>query len=116
MLRQQLKSKIHRAKITDGNVEYEGSISIPEELMQAADIWQGEKVLVASITSGNRLETYAIPGKKGSRDIVMNGAAAKLINVGDTVTIMSFALADYHITPRILLLSDRNEVIAERGF
>ncbi len=114
MLRQQLKSKIHRATITDGNVAYEGSISIPEELMQAADIWQGEKVLVTSITSGNRLETYAIPGKKGAGEIVMNGAAAKLINVGDTVTIMSFALADYPILPRILLLNDRNEVISKR--
>jgi len=114
ILRIQLKSKIHRAKITDGNVDYEGSISLPEDLMQHANIWPGEKVLVSSITSGNRLETYVMSGKKGSGEIVMNGAAAKLIDAGDLVTIMSFAVADYPILPRILILNDRNEIISQK--
>jgi aspartate 1-decarboxylase len=82
VLRHQLKSKIHRARVTDSNIDYEGSISIPTDLMEAVDLWVGEKVLVTSITSGARLETYVIPGKAKSRHIVVNGAAAHLIGTG----------------------------------
>lgn len=112
MLRAQLKSKLHRALITDANVDYEGSISIPTDLMEQADLWEGEKVLVTSITNGARLETYVIPGPSGSGQIVINGAAAHLINTGHRVTIMGFGLSDQPITPQRLLLNARNEVVS----
>lgn len=112
MLRSQLKSKIHRALVTDANVDYEGSISIPVDLMERADLWEGEKVLVTSITNGARLETYVIPGAEGSGQIVVNGAAAHLISTGHRVTIMAFGLADQPVTPHRLLLNGRNEVVS----
>lgn len=114
MLRHQLKSKIHRARITDSNVDYEGSISIPTDLMEDVDLWVGEKVLVTSITNGARLETYVIPGKSKSRHIVVNGAAAHLIGTGHVVTIMAFALDAGQITPKRVLLNERNEVVSDK--
>lgn len=113
MLRTVLKSKLHRAVITDANVQYEGSITIPTDLMRAADLWVGEKVLVTSITNGQRLETYIIEGREGSGEIVINGAAAHLINTGHRVTIMAFALTDTPVTPKRLLLNERNEVLSQ---
>ncbi len=114
MFRHQLKSKIHRARVTDSNIDYEGSISIPTDLMEAVDLWVGEKVLVTSVTSGARLETYVIPGKAGSRHIVVNGAAAHLIQTGQVVTIMAFALAEEKITPKRVLLNERNEIVSDK--
>jgi len=111
VLRIQLKSKIHRATVTDANIHYEGSITIPEDLMEAADLWNGEKVLVTSVTSGNRLETYVIPGPRGSAQIIVNGAAAHLINQGQVVTIMGFGLSETPIQPKRLLMNERNEII-----
>lgn len=87
-----LKSKIHRVTVTEANLEYIGSITIDEALMEAANIYAGEKVQVVDNTNGARLETYVIAGKRGSGCICMNGAAAHLINVGDTVIIMAYAL------------------------
>lgn len=87
-----LKSKIHRVKVTEANVEYVGSITIDEAWMEAAGIMAGEKVSVVDVTNGARLETYTIPGKRGSKCICMNGAAAHLIGVGDIVIIMAYAL------------------------
>lgn len=75
--------------ITRGDVQYEGSIEIPADLMAAVDLWPGEKVLVASVTSGNRLETYALQGPAGTGNIIMNGGAAHLIKTGERVVIMS---------------------------
>ena len=92
MLRNVLKSKLHRATVTDSNIEYEGSISIATDLMRAADLWVNERVLVTSVTNGQRLETYVIEGKEGSGEIVINGAAAHLIGTGQMVTIMAFGL------------------------
>lgn len=92
MLLQILKSKIHRVTVTEANLEYIGSITIDENLMDAAHIYAGEKVQVVDNTNGARLETYVIPGKRGSGCICMNGAAAHLIHVGDTVIIMAYAL------------------------
>lgn len=92
MLLQILKSKIHRVTVTEANLEYIGSITIDEDLMDAAHIYSGEKVQVVDNTNGARLETYVIPGKRGSGCICMNGAAAHLIHVGDTVIIMAYAL------------------------
>lgn len=87
-----LKSKIHRVTVTEANLDYIGSITIDESLMEAAQICAGEKVQVVDNTNGERLETYVIPGKRDSGCICMNGAAAHKINVGDTVIIMAYAL------------------------
>lgn len=92
MFLQILKSKIHRVTVTEADLDYIGSITIDEELMEAAHIFSGEKVQVVDNTNGARLETYVIPGKRGSGCICMNGAAAHLIHVGDTVIIMAYAL------------------------
>ena len=94
MQRELLKSKIHRATITDFSVDYEGSITIDEELMAAADLVEYEKVLVADVNNGSRFETYVIKGAAGSGDICVNGAAAHLVNKGDLVIIMSFVTLD----------------------
>ena len=87
-----LKSKIHRVRVTEANLEYIGSITIDEDLMDASGIVAGERVQVVDNDNGARLETYVIAGKRGSGCICMNGAAAHLIHVGDTVIIMAYAL------------------------
>lgn len=92
MLLQILKSKIHRVTVTEANLDYIGSITIDEELMKAANIHAGEKVQIVDNTNGARIETYVIPGKQGSGCICINGAAAHLVHVGDTVIIMAYAL------------------------
>jgi len=111
VLRNLLKSKLHRATVTDANVQYEGSITIPTDLMDAADLWEGERVLVTSITNGQRLETYVITAPAGSGQIVINGAAAHRINTGHMVTIMAFGLSDKPVTPKRLLLNAKNEIV-----
>ena len=92
MLLNILKSKIHRVTITEANLDYIGSITIDEDLMDAANIYAGERVQVVDNNNGARLETYVIPGKRGSGCICMNGAGGLLIYVGDTVIIMAYAL------------------------
>lgn len=92
MFLQILKSKIHRVQVTEANVDYIGSITIDEDLMDAAHIVSGEKVQVVDNTNGERLETYVIPGRRGSGCICMNGAAALRVHVGDIVIIMAYAL------------------------
>ena len=92
MLLNILKSKIHRVQVTEANLDYIGSITIDEALMEAANLYPGERVQVVDNSTGARLETYVITGKRGSGCICMNGAAAHLINVGDTVIIMAYAL------------------------
>ena len=87
-----LKSKIHRVQVTEANLEYVGSITIDEVLMEAANICAGERVQVVDNTNGARLETYVIAGKRGSGCICINGAAAHLVKVGDTVIIMAYAM------------------------
>lgn len=87
-----LKSKIHRVTVTEANLNYVGSITIDEDLMEASGIVAGERVQVVDNTNGARLETYVIAGKRGSGCICMNGAAAHLIGVGDTVIIMAYAM------------------------
>lgn len=87
-----LKSKIHRVLVTEANLDYIGSITIDEDLMEAANIYAGERVQIVDNTNGARLETYVIPGKRGSGCICINGAAAHLVHVGDTVIIMAYAL------------------------
>ena len=92
MLLNILKSKIHRVTVTEANLDYIGSITIDEDLMDAANIYAGERVQVVDNNNGARLETYVIPGKRGSGCICINGAAAHLVHPGDVVIIMAYAL------------------------
>lgn len=95
-----LKSKIHRVHVTEANVDYVGSITIDESLMEAANIIRGEKVQVVNVTNGERLETYAIPGRRDSGVICLNGAAAHKAGVGDIVIIISYAQMDFEEAKR----------------
>lgn len=116
MIRQMLKSKIHRATITDANVDYEGSITIDEKLMVAANILDHEKVLIANLVNGSRVESYAMMGKWGSGVICANGGAALHNRVGDKVLIMSFcALNDREAKkhrPKVIKVDGRNQIIS----
>jgi aspartate 1-decarboxylase len=94
VLRDILKSKIHRATVTDANLNYAGSITIDPVLMKLADIEEFEKVYVVNLNNGQRFETYAILGKPESGEICVNGAAARLVHVGDVVIIMTYALME----------------------
>jgi aspartate 1-decarboxylase len=93
-MRVMLKSKIHRATVTQADLHYVGSIAIDRELMKAADLLENEQVVIADITNGARLETYVIPAPAGSGTIGINGAAAHLVNEGDLVIIMSYATVE----------------------
>ena len=115
-----LKSKIHRAVVTNTDINYVGSITIDSELLEHASIRPFEKVLVASIDSGERLETYVIEGKRGSREVCLNGAAAKKISKGDKVIIMSFAIVDEkeaaRLSPIIVRVNNKNGIISEKDY
>lgn len=94
MLVQVVKSKIHRVKVTGADLNYIGSITIDEDLMVAAGIIEGERVQIVNNNNGNRLETYAIPGAKGSGEIILNGAASRLVAVGDIVILIVYAFME----------------------
>jgi len=106
-----LSSKIHKATVTGADVNYVGSITIDRSLMEAVDLWEGERVLVVSTTSGARLETYVIPGKANSGDIEMNGAAALKIKRGEEVIIMAFRCSIDPIRARIALVDKNNRFV-----
>lgn len=106
-----LRSKIHKAIVTESNPEYIGSITVDETLMKKAGFWLGEKVLVVSNTSGTRLETYIIPGKRDSRIICMNGAASHLIKKDEEIIIMGFELTNKLIKPRNILVDKSNKFV-----
>tara|TARA_B100000424_G_C22830908_1_gene443883 strand:+ start:428 stop:778 length:351 start_codon:yes stop_codon:yes gene_type:complete len=114
MLIKLLKSKIHRAMVTDANLDYEGSIAIDSDLMKSAKIQNYEKVHVLDITNGARLETYAIPDTPGSKSICINGAAAHLIKTGDRVIILSYCTLDKSKSnnhkPKIIRLNHKNHI------
>lgn len=115
MERLMLKSKIHRAVVTQADLEYEGSILIDEELLELADIKEYELVRIWDVSNGNRLETYAIKGERGSRVICINGAAAHLVRQSDIVIIASFVhMSEDEITPnhapRILVMDNKNNI------
>jgi aspartate 1-decarboxylase len=95
MLIEVVKSKIHKVTITGANLNYVGSITIDEDLMDAANLIENEKVHVLNLNNGERLETYVIKGKRGSGDICLNGAAARKVIVGDVIIIMSYAILDF---------------------
>ena len=116
-MRSLLRSKIHLATVTEANVDYVGSITIDQDLIEATGLWVGEKVLVVSATTGARLETYVIEGEAGSGVIGINGAAAHLINAGEKV-IMGFEITDKPIKPKVILCNRENgiaEVLSERA-
>jgi aspartate 1-decarboxylase len=95
MLIEVLKSKIHKVKITGANLHYIGSITIDEDLMDASNLFENEKVHILNLNNGERLVTYVIKGKRGSGEICLNGAAARKVIIGDVIIIMSFALLDF---------------------
>ncbi|MBR1374961.1 MAG: aspartate 1-decarboxylase [Cardiobacteriaceae bacterium] len=107
-----LKGKIHRATVTEANLNYVGSITIDEALMEAAGMREYEKVQVVDIDNGARLETYIIKGARNSGVICLNGAAARLVQVGDKVIIMAYAFIDSneYIEPKIVLVDEQNKL------
>jgi aspartate 1-decarboxylase len=115
MRRSLFKSKIHRARVTQADVDYEGSVTIDANLMEAADILPYERVHVWDVTRGTRLETYAIRGEAGSGVICINGAAAHLVHPGDLVIIMSYAVLDDAEArvrqPRVVHVDERNRIV-----
>lgn len=110
-MRELLRSKIHKATVTEADVSYIGSITIDEDLMDKAGLWPGEKVMVVSNTTGARLETYVLKGARGSGTICMNGAAAHLIKKGEEVIVMGFELTDVPIQPTAILVDGQNRFV-----
>lgn len=110
-----MKSKIHRVKVTQAELNYVGSITIDEDLMNAANIIANEKVQIVNNNNGARLETYVIPGQRGSGTICLNGAAARLVQVGDIVIIISYATMDFEeakqFQPSLVFPDDNNHLI-----
>jgi len=110
-----LYSKIHRATVTDANLNYVGSITIDEELMDAAGLIEGQKVDIVNINNGERFSTYVIKGKRGKRDICLNGAAARKVHVGDKIIIIAYASMSLDeakkYKPKIVIVDDDNNII-----
>lgn len=119
MLLNMLKSKIHRAVVTESNLNYVGSITIDRDLMDAAGLFEYEQVQIVDINNGNRLETYVIAGQRGSGVICLNGAAARLVCVGDLVIIMAYCLIDSKAVaehlPKIVFVDDSNKIVEVCG-
>ena len=106
-----LRSKIHKAVVTEADLHYVGSITIDKDLIDLVGLKRGEKVQVVSNTSGSRLETYVIEGARGSGIICMNGAAAHLINEGEEIIIMGFELTDQELQPQTILVNNKNKFV-----
>lgn len=115
-----LKGKIHRVKVTQAEVDYVGSITVDPELMAAAGILEYEKVAVVDVTNGARLETYTIAGEPGSGVICLNGAAAKLINKGDTAIIMAYAQMTPEeakkYRPKVVFVDENNKIVSVKDY
>lgn len=118
-MRTMLKSKIHRARVTDGNIAYEGSITIDKKLMEAADILPYEQVHILNINNGARFHTYAIEGKENGGEICLNGAAARLVAKGDIVIILTYhemeeeQCRNYH--PKLVYVDAENRITHTKG-
>ena len=110
-MRTLVRSKIHKATVTDANVEYVGSITIDEDLVERAGFWPGEKVLVVSNTTGERLETYVIVGERGNGQIIMNGGAAHRIKKGEEIIIMAFEISDQPVETSFILVDQENKFV-----
>ena len=119
MLVHLLKSKIHRAQVTASSLDYEGSLTIDADFMAKVGLLPYERILCSDLTNGNRWETYAIEGKRGTGVIELNGAVAHLGKVGDRLTIMSFSEVDSAKAkkwkPRVIVLGAKNKILNERG-
>lgn len=115
MLRTMLKSKIHRATVTQADLHYVGSVTVDQDLLDAADLLPGEQVAIVDINNGSRLETYVIPGKRGSGVIGINGAAAHLVHTGDLVILIAYGQMDdteaRAYQPRVVHVDSANQVI-----
>ena len=115
VMRIMMKSKIHRATVTQADLDYVGSVTIDADLLDAADLLEGEQVAIVDNTNGARIETYVIPGPRGSGIIGINGAAAHLVHPGDMVIIMSYAMMDEAearaLTPRVVHVDGKNRVV-----
>jgi len=116
MIRTMLKSKIHRATITDSDLHYVGSITVDPDLLDAADILLNEQVAVVDVDNGARFETYTIAGQRGSGEVKVNGAAARLVHTGDTVILISYGLYDRDelgtYAPRVVHVDRSNHIVA----
>jgi aspartate 1-decarboxylase len=114
-MRIMMKSKIHRATVTQADLDYVGSVTIDADLLDAAELLEGEQVAIVDNTNGARIETYVIPGPRGSGIIGINGAAAHLIHPGDMVIIMSYALMDdveaRALVPRVVHVDEKNRIV-----
>jgi aspartate 1-decarboxylase len=114
-----LKSKIHRATVTDASLNYEGSMTIAADFMEKTGLMPFERILVSNLANGERFETYAIPGEWGKGSIILNGATAHLGKPGDLLTIMSYALLDEREAknwrPKVIVLGPGNAIVNERG-
>ena len=112
MLIQALKGKIHRARVTEANLNYVGSITIDEDLMDAAGLVENEKVHIVNINNGERFETYVIKGTRGSGMICLNGPASHLVSLGDTIIIMAYATMDFELAkqfkPSVIFPNEHN--------
>jgi len=115
-----LYSKIHRATVTDANLNYVGSITIDEELMEEANLLVGQKVDIVNINNGERFSTYVIKGKRGSREICLNGAAARKVHVGDKIIIIAYASMDIEeakkFKPAVLIVDDENNIVEKTTY
>ena len=115
MMRIMMKSKIHRATVTQADLDYVGSVTLDAALMEAADLLEGEQVAIVDITNGARIETYVIPGERGSGVIGINGAAAHLVHPGDLVIIMSYAVLNdaeaRALEPRVVHVDEKNRIV-----
>jgi aspartate 1-decarboxylase len=113
-MRTMLKSKIHRARVTDANLHYEGSVTIDPLLMEEADLLPYEQVQLLDVDNGARLTTYVIEGKRGSGDMIVNGAAAQLIHAGDTIIVVSYVMLPEpearSLEPRLVYVDGRNRI------
>jgi aspartate 1-decarboxylase len=111
-----LKSKIHRATVTDSNLHYVGSVTIDAALMEEADLLPGEHVHVLDVDNGARFETYVIEGERGAGDMCLNGAAARLVHTGDRVIVVSYGVYSEeeleHHAPRVVHVDERNAIVA----
>ena len=108
-----LRGKIHRATVTQTRLDYEGSITVDIELLEKAGIWAGEMVYIANVTNGARFETYTLEGERGSGIIALNGAAARLCNVGDKIIIMGYELTDEQIKAKAVAVDGNNRIVKE---
>ncbi|WP_433504634.1 aspartate 1-decarboxylase [Pseudonocardia halophobica] len=117
MLRTMMTSKIHRATVTQADLHYVGSVTVDRDLMEAADLLEGEQVAIVDITNGARLETYVIPGERGSGIIGINGAAAHLVHPGDLVILIAYGQLDeaelLTYSPRVVFVDEHNRIVEQ---